>query len=77
MKNLLDNEAECGLIGWWKLNNGVQGFSGYRTQGLSNTIYTPTRLKHIKDVDAGLEEWDNNLKLYQGSSEDKVSNDSM
>ena len=56
IKNLMDDEDVCGMAGWYKLSYDVQGFSGFRTQGLSNKVYNPTRLKSINDVTAGLEE---------------------
>ena len=68
IKSLADLKNVNGIVGWWRMHDEVRGKGGQRTQALAARVYKPTRCKKYSEVKAALDQWDQDLKLYEETS---------
>ena len=50
------------------MHDEVRGTGGQRTQALAARVYKPTRCKQCSEVKVALDQWDQDLKLYEKTS---------
>ena len=58
VKNLHEQPATNGIIGWCKLAQDSSSMTAQRLQGLANRVYSPKRCKLYTEVNAAIENWE-------------------
>ena len=74
VKNL-EHSDWSGLACWWKLAMECNANSTQRVQGLILKINAPKRVKKYSEVLAALDEWESNVKVYEGLRKVSIAED--